>query len=320
MLYNPQTPLPPQVRHRCRNPRCGTALKVQADNPRDAFCCKGCERSFYNFHCLVCEQLLNKKSRRREICWRSRCRHELQRHPEKYRLHASKTVAGTPTAGLGHNALKTSAKSTLKTGYQIRSRVPHCGRSRGRSPPDQPPGRSRHAAPGEHRSRADPAHHGAGQRRRRRPIPQRTAHQPSTHPRRHRGRPNRSATASTSRISYDEPRPYRPDAGSEDHPQGEKVMRIGQWNAGTGEAFDIRGVPLGRFSTHEEAEKAMWAARLPSEFWYPDRNCADPVVTAAQRLGHRPQRTSAAEMEVQVCCRPDRPNTARDHTRALHSV
>ena len=55
-------------------------------------------------------------------------------------------------------------------------------------------------------------------------------------------------------------------------------MRIGQWNAGTGEAFDIRGVPLGRFSTHEEAEKAMWAARLPSEFWYPDKIAPIPLL------------------------------------------
>jgi hypothetical protein len=33
-------PLPPQVpHHHCRNARCGTALKVPVDNPRDAFCC-----------------------------------------------------------------------------------------------------------------------------------------------------------------------------------------------------------------------------------------------------------------------------------------
>jgi hypothetical protein len=45
-------------------------------------------------------------------------------------------------------------------------------------------------------------------------------------------------------------------------------MRIGLWNGGTGEAFDTHGVPLGRFSNHAEAKKAMWAATLPSDFWY----------------------------------------------------
>lgn len=123
------TPLPPQVRHRCRNVRCGGALKKPTDNPRDAFCCAICERAHYSTRCIVCEAAVTKKSKRRAVCWRSKCRHELQRHPEKYRLrlgqNAAKTASGTPPAGLGHNAKETLAKTTLKTGAKIGRALRH---------------------------------------------------------------------------------------------------------------------------------------------------------------------------------------------------
>jgi hypothetical protein len=109
MLYREQ-PTPPQVRHHCRNPRCANKLKIPADNPRDAFCGRGCERAFYNCRCRVCEQLLTRKTARRTVCWRSRCRHEFQRHPEQY------FGLRYPSRPVGHNAEKTSTKSNLKTG------------------------------------------------------------------------------------------------------------------------------------------------------------------------------------------------------------
>ena len=119
MLYNPQ-PDPPQLRHRCRNPRCGGLLKNPTDDRRAAFCCEPCERAHFATRCIVCEAAIAKASRRRAVCRRSKCRHALQRKPEKYRLrvgqNAAKTVSATPTAGLGHNAQENSAKSTLKIG------------------------------------------------------------------------------------------------------------------------------------------------------------------------------------------------------------
>ena len=126
MLYQ-HRPEPPQLRHRCRNPRCAGLLKASYHDRRAAFCCESCTARYFATRCLVCEAAIAKSSRRRVVCWRSKCRHELQRHPEKYRLqvghNAAKMAAASPTAGLGHNAQENSAKSTLKTRYQIRSRV-----------------------------------------------------------------------------------------------------------------------------------------------------------------------------------------------------
>jgi hypothetical protein len=120
VLYNHRADPPQQLRHRCRNPRCGGLLKDPTNDRRGAFCCQPCGRAHFATRCIVCEAAIAKTSRRRVVCWRSKCRHALQRHPEQYRLrvgqNAAKTVSATPTAGLGHNAQKNSAKSTLKTG------------------------------------------------------------------------------------------------------------------------------------------------------------------------------------------------------------
>lgn len=108
MLYSPSL-TEPQVRHRCRNPRCGTKLKIPAANP-DAFCCRGCEAQFYSRRCRVCEALFSPKTGRRQTCGRSRCRHEFQRHPELF------LSSGYATPGLGHNALRNPIKPGLKIG------------------------------------------------------------------------------------------------------------------------------------------------------------------------------------------------------------
>ena len=120
MLYKHQPDPPQQVRYRCRNLRCGGLLKNPTDDRRAAFCCEPCQRAHFATRCIVCEAAIAKASHRRAVCWRSKCRHALQRRPEKYRLrvgqNTAKTVSATPTAGLGHNAQENSAKSTLKTG------------------------------------------------------------------------------------------------------------------------------------------------------------------------------------------------------------
>jgi hypothetical protein len=109
MLYKHQS-APPQLRHHCRNPRCAGKLKIPTTNTRDAFCCKGCERQFYGCRCRVCEALFARKTRRRNVCWRSHCRHEFQRHPELY------FGLRYPSARLGHNASRKAIKLGTKIG------------------------------------------------------------------------------------------------------------------------------------------------------------------------------------------------------------
>jgi Family of unknown function (DUF6011) len=48
----------------------------------------------------------------------------------------------------------------------------------------------------------------------------------------------------------------------------EVIMRLGTYNYNTGEATDTYGVTLGTFTSSAEAKEAMWAARLPYEFWH----------------------------------------------------
>ena len=83
MFYKVQPP-PPQVRTRCRNARCGTTLKIPTDNPRDAFCSNGCREQFYRYRCRVCEAAIPQKTKPRVVCWRSKCRHEIQRFPARF--------------------------------------------------------------------------------------------------------------------------------------------------------------------------------------------------------------------------------------------
>jgi hypothetical protein len=44
------------LRRRCRNPKCRLKLPEPVSNEREAFCCRGCYRSFYRHRCLICEQ------------------------------------------------------------------------------------------------------------------------------------------------------------------------------------------------------------------------------------------------------------------------
>ena len=122
MFHRHQSTPPQVVRTRCRNLRCGAKLQVPTDDRKVAFCCEACERTHFAFRCRVCEAALSRKTKRRNVCWRSHCRHELQRHPERYfglrglGCNTSKPGSATPLPGLGHNAQENPAKSTLKTG------------------------------------------------------------------------------------------------------------------------------------------------------------------------------------------------------------
>jgi len=108
VLRVPNTGAPEPLRHYCPNVRCGARLKRPTRNPRDAFCCAGCFRSYYRGRCLVCERPFKRKTERRQVCDRSQCRHEFQRHRERFE------GARYPTSGLGHNGVRSANKTGLK--------------------------------------------------------------------------------------------------------------------------------------------------------------------------------------------------------------
>jgi hypothetical protein len=64
------------LRHVCRNPRCGGRLKEPTWNTREAFCCRGCHRQFYDKRCMACERLMERKTGNQRICDRRKCRNE----------------------------------------------------------------------------------------------------------------------------------------------------------------------------------------------------------------------------------------------------
>ena len=60
-------------------------LKEPVENPHKAFCTPGCHSSFYLKRCLVCERSLVKKSSKREICDKSKCRSAFQSNKYRFR-------------------------------------------------------------------------------------------------------------------------------------------------------------------------------------------------------------------------------------------
>ena len=123
MLYNDTEPTP-QVRFRCRNPRCGVKLKIPVANRRAAFCCRGCAQQFYRRHCLVCEvQFTRKATERRRVCWRSKCQYEFKNHPGAYFSDAypiaeqgAKTASRPSSTGTSDNASRSACETGLKSG------------------------------------------------------------------------------------------------------------------------------------------------------------------------------------------------------------
>jgi hypothetical protein len=112
MLYR-KSPDPPQVRTRCRNPRCGETLKIPAANPRDAFCSARCETAYFAVRCRVCTNLFTPKTRRRTVCARDKCRYAFKRHPEQFSLRCER--ASYPSSPIAHNAQESSTNSRPKT-------------------------------------------------------------------------------------------------------------------------------------------------------------------------------------------------------------
>ena len=110
MLYNPNTALRPLLRHHCRNPRCGAALREPTENRLDAFCCAGCFKNFYRSRCLVCERPISQKTKPRRVCDRQKCRAEFRRHSG--RLGGTRYLA----SGLSQISARNPVKSGIKNG------------------------------------------------------------------------------------------------------------------------------------------------------------------------------------------------------------
>jgi hypothetical protein len=60
-------------------------LKVPVENFHKAFCTPGCHASFYLKRCLICERPIIKKSSKRELCDKSKCRSALQSNQYRFR-------------------------------------------------------------------------------------------------------------------------------------------------------------------------------------------------------------------------------------------
>jgi hypothetical protein len=78
--------------HICRNVRCRLKLAEPTDNPRSAFCCRGCFRQHYAKHCIACEQPMEGRSKHHQ---HPKCRAEyrtLKRHEMLGKYHDSGRV------------------------------------------------------------------------------------------------------------------------------------------------------------------------------------------------------------------------------------
>ena len=93
------------LRHYCRNPRCRSKLKQPVENPRRAFCTRGCHSSFYHSRCLVCERPFARRTSRQEICKKSKCRSAFRGRQESFRY---------PCSGVASQALKNPIESGIK--------------------------------------------------------------------------------------------------------------------------------------------------------------------------------------------------------------
>lgn len=94
-FYSATKDFEPELRHRCRNPRCRMKLPKPVANPRDAFCTKGCHNSFYRRRCLICERPMERRTETQRICGKRRCRNALAARPNLGCYAASSATLAT---------------------------------------------------------------------------------------------------------------------------------------------------------------------------------------------------------------------------------
>jgi hypothetical protein len=126
------------MRHFCRNPKCRSKLPTSVSNPREAFCARGCHTSFYRKRCLVCEQMMDRKTEHQLVCGKRRCRNALQGGFDGGRYHASSNVS-SPSKTPGFIDLKTAL--TPDRARQIAGPVLSTGEFRAATVPDAAGGR-----------------------------------------------------------------------------------------------------------------------------------------------------------------------------------
>ena len=73
-----------KLRHRCRNPRCGSKLREPVENLHAAFCTRGCWEQYHRSRCVVCERGFDRKVENKRLCERRLCRAEMRRWPAVY--------------------------------------------------------------------------------------------------------------------------------------------------------------------------------------------------------------------------------------------
>jgi hypothetical protein len=114
MLLRTDLKVPQQIRHHCRNPRCGDKLAEPTENPLDAFCTLSCERTYFHGRCRSCGSRFSPRTRRQVVCPRAKCRYQIKTNPGQFfgpRYHPSQVARQEKKS----SAIST-AKSAGKTG------------------------------------------------------------------------------------------------------------------------------------------------------------------------------------------------------------
>lgn len=83
-------------RQHCRNPKCRSKLPKSVTNPREAFCVRGCYRSFYWHRCLACEEPIMRRASNQKVCRKSKCRAALRVGAGFGRYHTPSNAKRTP--------------------------------------------------------------------------------------------------------------------------------------------------------------------------------------------------------------------------------
>jgi hypothetical protein len=105
----------PDLRHRCRNPRCRCKLPEPTSIFRNAFCCRGCFTGFFRSRCLVCEQPFERKQENQATCRQPKCRAALRREPAHF---LGKWGTGSGTLGEAEQALGNPVNTGIKTAHK----------------------------------------------------------------------------------------------------------------------------------------------------------------------------------------------------------
>jgi hypothetical protein len=101
----------PQLRYRCRNPRCRLGLKVPASAAIDAFCTRGCYTGFFHKRCRVCERSFDRRNNRQQVCDRRKCRNAFR--ADRARFFSTTRTLPTARRNLASISSPPMARSNL---------------------------------------------------------------------------------------------------------------------------------------------------------------------------------------------------------------